>query len=316
VAPPSQRAIVRVFAPYFSLLSTTHIINSHMRPSPTASALIAAACLAIGSTPNPNPARSFQAHLGFDRNDYPGDSNLKLLRRTFSYSGYWLNTPPGAKSNSWTGKRKLLQSEGFGFLVIFNGRIYSEIKAGGDAARLGASDAAAAIAAAKNEGFPLHTIIFLDQEEGGRLLPEQRAYLHAWVDGVTAAHFSAGVYCSGIAAKERSGASIVTAEDIRENAGERKLSYWVVNDACPPSPGCDVSHKNLSVQSSGVSFADVWQFAQSPRRARFAGGCAATYNKDGDCVLPSVDPALHLDLDLDVATSNDPSQGVERAPAP
>src|SRR6267378_2238263 len=36
-------------------------------------------------------------YIGFDRNDYPGDSNLKILRRTFSYSGYWLNDPPGAK---------------------------------------------------------------------------------------------------------------------------------------------------------------------------------------------------------------------------
>jgi len=34
-------------------------------------------------------------YLGFDRNTYPGDSNLKILRQTFSYAGYWLNNPPG-----------------------------------------------------------------------------------------------------------------------------------------------------------------------------------------------------------------------------
>jgi hypothetical protein len=38
------------------------------------------------------------AYLGFDRNDYPGDASLKALRQTFSYSGYWLNNPPGEKT--------------------------------------------------------------------------------------------------------------------------------------------------------------------------------------------------------------------------
>ena len=44
--------------------------------------------------------------LGFDRNDYPGDGALKTLRQTFTYTGYWLNNPPGARANSWKGKRK------------------------------------------------------------------------------------------------------------------------------------------------------------------------------------------------------------------
>ena len=35
------------------------------------------------------------AYLGFDRNAYPGDANLKALHQTFSYTGYWLNNPPG-----------------------------------------------------------------------------------------------------------------------------------------------------------------------------------------------------------------------------
>ncbi len=43
------------------------------------------------------------SYLGFDLNDYPGDANLKALRQTFSYTGYWLNNPPGATSNTWGG---------------------------------------------------------------------------------------------------------------------------------------------------------------------------------------------------------------------
>ena len=248
-------------------------------------------------------------YLGFDRNNYPGDANLKVLHRTFSYSGYWLNNPPGENSNSWTGKRKTLQAAGFGFLVVFNGRTDAQIKSAGDAAKLGSSDAAAAVMAARSEGFPSQTIIFLDQEEGGRLLPEQRSYLHAWIEGVNSAGFRAGVYCSGTPSKEASGASIITAEDIRRNAGGRKLEYWVVNDACPPSPGCAFPKKVPLAASSGVFFAQVWQFAQSPRRPDSARSCPANYNNDGNCYPPGVDPAQHLHVDLNMAGSSDPSHG-------
>jgi len=276
---------------------------------------MAGASLAFGFQLMPDSSARPAAHAGyqgFDRNDYPGDSNLKVLRQTFSYSGYWLNNPPGAKTNPWTGKRKTLQAAGFGFLVLFNGRTYAEIKAAGNAAKLGRSDAAAAVAAARVEGFPLRTIIFLDQEQGGRLLPEQRAYLHAWIDGVNSVQFVAGVYCSGIASTEGSGASVVTAEDIRGNAGGRKIKYWVVNDSCPPSPGCTLSRKDLLPESSGIFFADVWQFAQSPKRTDFASGCSASYNNDGNCYPPGTAPAQQLHVDIDVATSSDPSHGRSR----
>jgi Domain of unknown function (DUF1906) len=284
-----------------------------MRTLPLIAATVASLAISVQRMPASNARPATRAgYIGFDRNDYPGNANLKILRQTFSFSGYWLNHPPGSKTNSWIGKRKTLQDAGFGFLVLFNGRTYAGIKAAGDAAKLGRSDAAAAVAAARAEGFPLHTIIFLDQEQGGRLLPEQRAYLHAWVDGVNSAHFAAGVYCSGIASREGSGASIVTAEDIRKNADGRKIKYWVVNDSCPPSPGCASSRKDLSPESSGISFADVWQFSQSPKRMDFASGCSANYNKDGNCYPPGIDPAQRLHVDLDVATSIDPSHGRTR----
>lgn len=276
---------------------------------------IAATLLVAASGVRPSSSQVRQTgatYLGFDRNDYPGDANLKILRQTFFYSGYWLNRPPGSKTNSWIGKRKTLQAAGFGFLVLFNGRTYEEIKHAGDASKLGKSDAAAAVRSARVEGFPPQTVIFLDQEQGGRLLPEQRAYLHAWIDTVNSAHFEAGVYCSGIAGREGAGVSIVTADDIRKNAAGRQITYWVVNDSCPPSPGCTVSGKDLSPATSGISFADIWQFAQSPKRPDFAGGCPANYNKDGNCYPPGVDPALRLHVDLDVSTSADPSHGRSR----
>jgi hypothetical protein len=251
------------------------------------------------------------AFLGFDRNEYPGDANLKELRKTFAFTGYWLSTPPSAKINTWSGKRARIESAGFGFLVLFNGRLYRELKK--NAALLGERDAQTVVASAKREGFSLGTIIFLDQEEGGRLLPEQKAYLFAWIDGVSRAGFRAGIYCSGMAAQEEAGASIKTADDIQQNAGRRDITYWVTNDACPPSPGCVVNRQPSVPEASGIDFADVWQFAQSPRRRDVAGSCRG-YDKNGSCYATAFAAQRKLYFDLDVATSADPSHGRTRKP--
>ena len=253
-------------------------------------------------------ASSHAAYLGFDRNEYPGDANLASLGRTFSFAGYWLNVPPGATDNTWVGKRNAIKEAGFGFLVLFNGRLDTELRKAGDASALGRSDAATAIASARREGFPEGTLIFLDQEEGGRMLPEQKAYLYAWIDSVNASRFRAGIYCSGIAAPEGNGITVITAEDIRQNAGVRKIAYWVTNDACPPSPGCAFPRRAPSPLQSGVAFADAWQFAQSPKRRDVAAGCRANYASDGNCYPPGV-ARQKLFVDVDSASSADPSAG-------
>lgn len=244
-------------------------------------------------------------YLGFDRNDYPGGANLPILRQSFAYAGYWLNNPPGAISNTWAGKRAALKSAGFGFLVLFNGRLYKDLKRSPES--LGHADANAAVEAARREGFPAHTIIFLDIEEGGRMLPEQKAYIYRWIDDVTKAGFRAGVYCSGIPAKEGKH-SIVTAADIRANAEGREITYWVTNDVCPPSPGCSIAGRAPHPSHSGLPFVDVWQYAQSPRRRDFAHICR-NYNPDGNCYPPGIAPATHLHVDVNTATSADPSAG-------
>src|SRR6185312_4522600 len=268
--------------------------------------------VSLNVTPQSAPSVPAVAYLGFDRNDYPGDSNLKLLRQTFSYAGFWLNQPPGEKTNTWAGKRQALQSAGFGFLVLFNGRLYSPLRPLSRAGRLGSSDAQAAVATARREGFPEGTIIFLDQEEGGRMLPAQKAYIYAWVDGVAAAGFRAGIYCSGIAANEDGGVSAITAEDVRQNSAGRKIVYWVANDACPPSPGCTFPKSPSSPSQSGIDFAEVWQYAQSPKRPDVAASCPANYDRDGSCYPPGIDRALHLHVDLNTAASSDPSHGRAR----
>jgi len=260
--------------------------------------LIAILALAVGV--------SAQTYLGFDRNDYPGDANLKTLRQTFAYAGYWLNNPPGAKSNSWAGHRAVVASAGFGFLVLFNGRLYKDLKSVPNAQRMAKADALTAVSSARREGFPDGAIIFLDQEQGGRMLPEQKAYIYAWVDGIVAAGFRAGIYCSGQVSPDEE--HVITAVDIRQSAGSRDITYWAINDACPPSPGCAFSQRPPNPAQSGVNFAEVWQFAQSPQRKDIAGRCT-NYSSDANCYPPGTNPAQGLHLDINSATSPDPSHG-------
>jgi hypothetical protein len=250
------------------------------------------------------------AYLGFDRNVYPGDASLPILRKTFAFSGYWLSPPPGEKTNTWLRKRELLRSQGFGFLVLYRGRDSSELKNEAIAKRFGMEDATAAATAAKLEGFTAGPIIFLDIEEGGRLPATYHAYLRTWYDELTSERYRAGVYCSGIPVNEEPGVTITTADDIRNNAPSRDITFWVYNDACPPSPGCAFPEDPPSPSSGGISHASVWQFAQSPRRREFTSRCRATYHRDGNCYAPG-DPAHSWFLDVNSASSPDPSGGAK-----
>jgi hypothetical protein len=262
---------------------------------------------------------------GFDRNHYPGDAALPALHGDFRFAGFWLNAPPGETKNTWTGKRAILKENGFGFLVLFNGRADAELKSaplkGQDAAQLGAADGRAAAAAAMREGFPRAVRIFLDQEEGGRLLAEQAAYIFAWIDAVRAAGARAGVYCSGIIVRDASGETS-TAEDIAERESARaknsssgkdaeRLALWIANDACPPAPGCalDVPAMATAFPAQLRPFARVWQYAQSPRRAQFSANCPKNAAADGDCYAQGLPQGARVFLDLDAADSTDPSGG-------
>src|SRR5580692_4313891 len=89
-----------------------------------------------------NPSR---VYLGFDVNEYPSDQALPALRKTFAFAGYWLNVPPGADENNWSGKRAQFVKNDFGFLVLFNGRLDKELSSVSHATELAASDAQSAI---------------------------------------------------------------------------------------------------------------------------------------------------------------------------
>jgi hypothetical protein len=264
-----------------------------------------------------------QAFVGFDRNGYPGDAALPVLRKDFRYTGYWLNNPPGESANSWIGKRAVLKSYGFGFLVLFNGRLDAQLK-GRNAAQSGTADGKAAVAAALREGFARDVLLFLDMEEGGRLLPEQADYIFAWIDAVRSAGARAGVYCSGIAVHDESGV-ISTAGDIAAREAQReqsaaksgnnqhthaKLALWIADDACPPSPGCTlaVTPRIDALPADLRPYTTVWQYALSPRRMEFSAACPKNAAPDGNCYAPGLPQGANSFVDFDTARSPDPSE--------
>src|SRR2546423_1286165 len=248
------------------------------------------------------------AYLGFDLNIYPGDEALVRLRQDFWFVGYWLSAPPGAKENTWLGKREILRSRGFGFALLYTGPQIKYLKSEADARQKAAAAARKAAANAKQEHFTAGATIFLDVEEGGRLMASYYAYLQAWIDQLTSEGYRAGVYCSGIAVSEGREVTIITADDIRNHIGMRELTYWIFNDACPPSPGCSLPRQPPPTERGGLRYATIWQYARSPRVKELTARCAATYSTDGNCYAPG-DSAHAWFLDVDVATSSDPSGG-------
>lgn len=241
-------------------------------------------------------------YLGFDRNEYPGDAALPILRKSFSFAGYWLTAPPNTSENTWAGKRDAMNKQGFGFLLLARGRSASIIQS--DTAANGIADAREAASNAAREGFVKGSTIFLDIEEGGRLPPQFHTYLRSWIDELTRLGFKAGVYCSGMPVNDGDSRTIVTSDDIRSNIGKRNVAFWVVNDSCPPSPGC-TSTGLPGPTRSGVGYATAWQFVRSPRSKETALACAG-YAKDDNCYT-ALDTAHRWHLDLEVANSENPS---------
>jgi hypothetical protein len=270
--------------------------------------LLFLALLPLLSSANSNhaPAATQNNYLGYDRNQYPGDAALPALRKTFSFTSYWIGPPPGEKKSTWLGKRELLRAQGFGFVVLFSGPESRTLKSVSAARQKGTTDAERAAILAGREGFKRSTIVFLDIEEGGRLPVAYHEYLKNWSKGLQRAGYRAGVYCSAIPVSEGQNASITTARDIQDHAGSRDIVFWVYNDACPPSPGCSFPATAPLPGQSGFAAASVWQYAQSPRRREFTSQCPANYAADGNCYAPG-DSGHQWFLDVNSAAFADPS---------
>ena len=135
-------------------------------------------------------------YLGLDRNLYPGRPDAAYNRKTFLIHRILAqqtdpDSPTLGQENGRSSHPTTWASSFYGTAGLM--RINLEKAKGGTlATALGVADGHAAIQAAKREGFPAGTTIFLDQEQGGRLLQEQADYLFAWTEGVSAGGFHAG----------------------------------------------------------------------------------------------------------------------------
>ena len=67
------------------------------------------------------------SYLGFDRNAYPGNATSKPCTKLSPTPATGSTILP-AKRQTWSGHRAAVESAGFGFLVLFNGRLYAELK--------------------------------------------------------------------------------------------------------------------------------------------------------------------------------------------
>ena len=249
---------------------------------------------------------SANAYLGFDLNTFPGSTALPTLRKNFSFVGYWLSPPPQEKTNTWIGQRERLRSLGFGFLLLYNGPLTADLKSKSLGDERGTRDARQAARAAKRDGFPKHSIIFIDIEEGGRLSNAYHSYLQAWSTGLTQAGYRAGAYCSGMPVPDGPGLTIRTADNIRAHRPAPDFVYFIFNDSCPPSPGCVFPEAPPLPKGSGIPYASIWQYAQSPRRKEYTDLCPRGYYADGNCYAPA-DQAHSWFLDVSSASSPDPS---------
>ncbi|MBI1793339.1 MAG: DUF1906 domain-containing protein [Chloroflexi bacterium] len=251
--------------------------------------------------PGPFHASSVEAatvtyYYGLDISGYPGDSQMSAFwtNTPFWYTGFYLAPAPHHPDSSWMTKRTYLKNLGWGFLVIYVGR--QEGDGGLLTYAQGQTDALSVSNLATQAGFPAGTTIFLDVEAGGGVLSSQlTSYIQGWVNKLdsSATPFWAGVYCN----------FYKIADLIKNAVGTDRCTFWCVNVNCTPSPGCNLPSPAPNPANCGVSYAVNWQFALSPKPAGInctgytSGQCKQTYG------------GYSLNVDLDTATSQNPSNG-------
>lgn len=142
-------------------------------------------------------------YAGFDRAACPSLDMMARLKKNTNlvWCGYYLPAPSQSGAG-WTGKRAALVAQGWGLAPIFVGQQVVGPGSHAVSAAQGGLDGDRACAAMHAEGFPSGSFVYLDLENGLPFTTQQRAYVGAWTDAVTAAGFRPGVYCSHTFAKE------------------------------------------------------------------------------------------------------------------
>jgi len=207
--------------------------------------------------------------LGFDRNDYPGDAAMKLLRKEFSFTSYWLGNPPGEKSIP-VRKRELFARKA-GALSAVSTAHFPPAPRRTTLSQARRRRRANPLLRALKKDF-LRPVIFWILKKAAstgalRHLPQTLGLctFRSW--------FRAGVYAPNPRRRRRS-PTLITA---RFHSRQMKATELSIGSSTilSPSLGC-VTPQNSLARKSGVAYAQVWQFVRSPRDKETARHCAAT----------------------------------------
>jgi Domain of unknown function (DUF1906) len=210
--------------------------------------------------------------LGFDTHTFPGEKTMRAWKSApgapYSWVGYYLPSPCH-KDASWSGRRELLTSMGWGLAVVYVGqqtwgrkprtlspaRMASLLKSGTTcnadllSADRGAADGADAIAVALREGFAPRSVVFLDIERMEAVPAAMQAYYRAWAKTLLAdGRYRPGVYVHAYNAQR-------VYDDLKQEFAAANVNeeprMWVASGR-----GFD---EGKAPQDVGFAFAGVWQ---------------------------------------------------------
>jgi len=226
------------------------------------------------------------AHFpGFDIGSYPGDEAFAAWARAgvYKWCGYYLTSPchPDSKFAPYTGRAKYLHSLGLGLAVLYVGFQ----KAGCGDTQLtraqGFIHGVDAVAKCRMEGFPSHSVIFLDVEYfKGAISAEFADYYRGWLAAVLDSQtFQPGTYCAKVNFND-----VDTTARLEYAAHGLPFGgpvYWIVLEDTSFNP------TTSGPAGCGIAEASVWQ------------GLLDIEQKHGGTTLT---------VDLNTADSDDPSQ--------
>jgi hypothetical protein len=264
-----------------------------------ATLVVLAACGGGGSATGPTPTRtdSIAAFPGFDIANYPGDAAMaawKYPASPYRWVGYYL-AAPCHRDVSWTNKYQALAGMGWGIAALYVGQQdWTQIPSSAAAARAdiseqlvtcsaslltvqqGTDEASDAVTKMQSDGFPAHSVIFLDVENVQIVTPALLDYYRAWITGV----LRDGRYRPGVYASKRNAPLLYGAAfDAFRLAGSSEIPYFWIT----ASGSFSIA---LAPKAVGLDYAALWQ---------------------GLYEAPQTWKAVTLTIDADVAYARSPS---------
>lgn len=227
------------------------------------------------------------AHLGFERLEYPGDQIMVDLYEgsTLSWCTLPLGAEPPATPGAWAGRVAFLRSIGWGLAPLYRAQLCPERGRTISAADQGRADAVQAAHRAIRSQLVDGDVVYLDVPDRGALPCPLVDYARAWFHELSdRTPFRPGVRCSHDRA----------AAQLRDTHPD--LLVWVVNTDRPGSPGpfgADGALVRPDLAECGYPEAIAWQHLRACVAVPFfsAEGAAGTLDALALAVALVADPS-------------------------